>query len=1018
MMATYRAVSFFHLSVTPAEIVYALASFRAIPGMFAMQPSERTEGRMNRILTRLTQVAIDPALRADGQLLEAFLAERSEPAFRELVARHGGLVLGVCNRVLRHRQDAEDAFQAVFLVLARRAADVRPRDAVGSWLYGVAHRVALKARSARARRLTREQSLGEKPWAAASSGSGELAELIHSAVRNLPDVYRVAILACDLEGLSRAEAATRLGWKEGTLSGRLSRARQLLADRLRRTGVALPASGISAILATTDAVAAELAAVTVRLAVGSSGGNLAVGVSAPIATLAERVVEGMFLTKIKATVAAILAIGALGFGMWAAAGARNGPGDSPAGNDGERPGLAVADQKQQSAKRDPDLEKMQGTWWILSIGDANKMQSIDPNTQRDPRQFAITIRDDQFIFPRHPSFQNVIGNGKITLDPTRNPKHIDIAHEGGTLTGVYEFVTPKPNDDIIQLRLSLPHVGGVRSGGFLKGGLGAVELILGKFADPKRDPTSDEGLAPGVKHDLSAAESRHDLVCRELEQALATIKARGKTNDLDRLADFIAVDKAHLDAAMQLLDQVEVEVIKARLRAKPAPTLPNAKMSSDLARMQGRWRVVSIWDGQKQKPIPANGAQVYEIVGDKFYGPLRGSQERGEKPHATIVLHPNTSPGQLDLIFASNKVGTNIYRFTPGTQPNGENLWLAGGNDSRPISFDGIPGQLGVLELTKITDAPGSEKLSGDLARMQGRWRVDTIGDGKKQQPLPVKDAHQFLIVGDKMYSAPDQPEWEERVSTIVLRSDKNPAEIDLDRKGEGLVPCIYRFASQTENHPGNLWIVFPKNPTVIGNRPTSFEPDFKKADVLELTRVDDKAGAADTDRTVRIPRFRRELFDQEVRVFLEEEANDGPVSTPEEFEQQLDRKSARLAAAQALIDDARGELEREKMRTAEAQRKLAAAKPGEEFTVRVRPLAAAEKVIRVRATGKETVMEGLAYAAEDMAIKADALSVWLVRGREVLLVDLVAITQKGDAKTNHTLMPGDKLVVQVRVGK
>src|SRR6516165_6770593 len=114
---------------------------------------------MGRILTRLTRAAtVSPA---DAGLLDAFLSGRDDQAFRALVERHGSMVFAVCMRVLRHRQDAEDAFQATFLVLARRAADVWPRSGVGSWLYGVAYRVALKSRSARARRLGREQPLGD-----------------------------------------------------------------------------------------------------------------------------------------------------------------------------------------------------------------------------------------------------------------------------------------------------------------------------------------------------------------------------------------------------------------------------------------------------------------------------------------------------------------------------------------------------------------------------------------------------------------------------------------------------------------------------------------------------------------------------------------------------------------------------------------------------------------------------------------------------------------------------------------
>jgi RNA polymerase sigma factor (sigma-70 family) len=533
---------------------------------------------MNRILSRLTRAAVEIAPNSDGSLLDAFLGERSEPAFASLVERHGPMVLAVCTRVLRNHHDAEDAFQATFLVLARRAADVKPRDAIATWLYGVAHRVALKARAVRSRRLVREQPLGERPAVAPESPAPELAETIDRALRALPQLYRAAVVACDLEGLSRAEAAEQLGWKEGTLSGRLARARQLLADRLRRAGVVLPAGGVGAVLGTGDAVGAELAAATVRVAVGSCGKNLASGVSAPVAALTEGVVRGMFVAKLKAVALVVLAAGMLGFGVWASAGAGAGSGTGAGDNPGGTGGAATltATDPKPPAKRHPDLEKMQGNWWILAIGDGNKLQSVDPNAERDPRQFAVTIRDDQFYFPNHPAFRGVVGVGKITLDPAKTPKHIDIAHEGGTFPGVYEFVVPNPKDQIVQLRLSLPPPGAVRSAGFRQGGPGAVELVLGRFVDPKRDPSTDAGLGRGAKLDLTAAQERHELVRHELELALGDIKARGRTNDLDRLEVFIERDRLRLHAMMQLLDQAELELVKARLRAKPAPKLPAA----------------------------------------------------------------------------------------------------------------------------------------------------------------------------------------------------------------------------------------------------------------------------------------------------------------------------------------------------------------------------------------------------------------------------------------------------------
>src|SRR5215831_4141402 len=142
---------------------------------------------MNATLARLTRLANDLSGESDARLLDCFLAG-SQPAFRELVHRHGSLVFGVCNRFLRQRQDAEDAFQAVFLVLARRAGDVWPREAVGSWLYGVAQRVALKARTLRARHRGREQPLEDIAQKDGSQLEPDTVEVIDRVVRKLPEV--------------------------------------------------------------------------------------------------------------------------------------------------------------------------------------------------------------------------------------------------------------------------------------------------------------------------------------------------------------------------------------------------------------------------------------------------------------------------------------------------------------------------------------------------------------------------------------------------------------------------------------------------------------------------------------------------------------------------------------------------------------------------------------------------------------------------------------------------------------
>jgi RNA polymerase sigma factor (sigma-70 family) len=186
----------------------------------------------------------------DAQLLAAFVRDRDEAAFAALVARHGPLVLGVCRRTLGHPHDAEDAFQVAFLVLARKAATLRAADRLAPWLHGVAYRAALEIRAAR-RRHAREQAMNPLPEPAVSAPDADLAEiaaLLDREIARLPEKLRAAVVLCELQGRPRREAARELGIPEGTLSSRLADARQRLARRLRRWGLAVTAALLAALM--------------------------------------------------------------------------------------------------------------------------------------------------------------------------------------------------------------------------------------------------------------------------------------------------------------------------------------------------------------------------------------------------------------------------------------------------------------------------------------------------------------------------------------------------------------------------------------------------------------------------------------------------------------------------------------------------------------------------------------------------------------------------------------------------
>ncbi len=204
-------------------------------------------GQLSGVIQNLRRTALlSDGAATDGQLLDDFIAHADEAAFEALVRRHGGMVWGVCSRVLGHSHDAEDAFQAAFLVLVRKAESVRPREMVGNWLYGVAYRTALKARGVANRRGAREKQVEDMPAKEVQDAKvwSDLRPLLDRELNRLADRYRVPVVLCDLEGKSQREAARQLGWPAGTLTTRLTRARKMLARRLSRQGIALSASAL------------------------------------------------------------------------------------------------------------------------------------------------------------------------------------------------------------------------------------------------------------------------------------------------------------------------------------------------------------------------------------------------------------------------------------------------------------------------------------------------------------------------------------------------------------------------------------------------------------------------------------------------------------------------------------------------------------------------------------------------------------------------------------------------------
>jgi RNA polymerase sigma factor (sigma-70 family) len=250
----------------------------------------------------------------DDQLLQGFIARRDEAAFAALVRRHGPMVLGVCRSVLGPAPDAEDVCQATFLLLAGKAAAIRRRGSLASWLHGVAYRLALKTRARSANRRRHETRAGgrEQTYRMDDMTWRELRQVLHEELSGLAEKYRAPVVLCYLEGKTVDEAARQLGWAKGTLKGRLERARDLLRTRLARRGLAPGATLLATLLSqeTAAALPAALAGVTARAAAQLAAGASAGGVtSEPVARIVATGLSAGRGTTLKSAAVLVMAAG-------------------------------------------------------------------------------------------------------------------------------------------------------------------------------------------------------------------------------------------------------------------------------------------------------------------------------------------------------------------------------------------------------------------------------------------------------------------------------------------------------------------------------------------------------------------------------------------------------------------------------------------------------------------------------------------------------------------------------------
>jgi cytochrome c peroxidase len=448
------------------------------------------------ILQLIRRLVEDESVRqlSDQHLLQQFSDHRDEVAFGTLLRRHGPMVLDVCRGVLSNEADAEDAFQATFLILARKAASIRKTESVGSWLHGVAYRTALKAR---AQSATRQKNEARAPARTISEPDDltwrEMQAILHEELTGLAERYRVPLVACYLEGKTQDEAAAQLALAKSTLKERLERGRSLLRTRLVRRGLGPPAVLLATAWPSATASAylpATLASATIKAASLCAAGQGAAQsvISAKVAALIEGVLKPMLLAKVKTAVILTTAIAVITIGLG---------------------GLTLA-----------------GIGWAKSSAPgAGEEKPVEPSTARTLRLPDTPYHYADIDLPAH--FQAPAA-GRFDRTPADNP----VTDHGAMLGRVLFYDTRLSANNTVSC--------------------GSCHVQKNAFADPNRSSKGFEGKRTD-RHGMSLANLRYsvrgrffwDERARSLEEAvLVPIQSKIEMGqDLTRLTEILAKDE-------------------------------------------------------------------------------------------------------------------------------------------------------------------------------------------------------------------------------------------------------------------------------------------------------------------------------------------------------------------------------------------------------------------------------------------------------------------------------------------
>ena len=683
---------------------------------------------------------------SDAVLLQQFVSQRSEDAFAALLQRHGPLVFAVCRRTLRENADAEDAFQATFLVLVRKAGSIRKQGTLSAWLHRVALNISRTIKIAAARRQAHERQVAEMPQATPSDGV-ELRDwqsVLHEEVDQLPEKHRVPVVLCYLQGLTHEEAARRLGWPVGSVKGRLARARDCLRTRLQRRGLTLTGAALTTALtdSASAAVPPALLGLTFRAALTFAAGGAAGGaLSARALTLATGALKTMTAKNLIHAALLVFAAAFVGVAALSGAGAWNTP--------PSREAQAHAPERQEAP---PQREALAAPAKKPEAGGG-----VAPDIKKPAESKAVRVNDVDFQAVIDPACRIPAAGAK---EPVNLGLRVSNRGEKTLLLNLFDT-----------LRLALQAADGevipYQWRRFRTSWPPPIVLGRGETKTIKLDAwlewTKEGTVLSLAGTDQTGGFWRFD--------GLAAGKYRFHCeyeNDRERLDRFLrggakpfVPEKGQefwLGAAHTPV--VEFEIIPPKKAAAPAL---EGVIKDDLNKLEGTWHMVACEEGGKLlAPENTNPADFLTFDGTKlhFKSGLRGLP-------GTFTIDPSKNPKWMDHTFQDGKlVYKGIYEF------KGDKLrvfmGLPGGE--RPSEFKTKEGEKPWLRTFERVKPPAPEAVL---------WTRRYLGSG--EVPLPDRIVQSDIVVVGRVVALEPKDVEAAHSSEIPYRLDYRIAVVKVD---------------------------------------------------------------------------------------------------------------------------------------------------------------------------------------------------------------------------------------------